>query len=94
MNTSVTTARSVGRTDSIDPSTESSKGALRNLTELAGRVLLAAIFLISGLGKISAYAATAAYMTAVGVPGALLPAVIATEVLGAIAIVVGTKTPK
>jgi putative oxidoreductase len=31
-------------------------------------------------------------MTSVGVPGALLPAVIAFEVLGAIAIIVGWKT--
>lgn len=63
-----------------------------NLSELAGRILLAAIFLISGLGKIGAYAGTAAYMTAVGIPGELLPAVIVTEVLGAIALIVGWKT--
>lgn len=65
---------------------------LQKLSELAGRVLLAAIFLISGLGKIGAYSATAAYMASVGVPGALLPAVIAAEILGAIAIIVGWKT--
>ena len=63
-----------------------------DIAELAGRILLAAIFLISGLGKIGGYAATAGYMTSVGVPGALLPAVIAFEVLGAIAIIVGWKT--
>jgi putative oxidoreductase len=62
------------------------------IAELTGRVLLAAIFLISGLGKIGGYAATAGYMTSVGVPGALLPAVIAFEVLGAIAIIVGWRT--
>lgn len=74
----------------------SSATAVRNsttsLSELAGRILLAAIFLISGLGKISAYAATAGNMTAVGVPAQLLPAVIVTEVLGAIALIVGWKT--
>ena len=68
------------------------ESTLKNVAELAGRVFLAAIFLISGLGKISAYAGTAAYMSSVGVPGALLPLVIATEVLGAIAIIIGWKT--
>jgi putative oxidoreductase len=60
--------------------------------ELGGRILLATIFLLSGVGKIGGYAATAGYMTSVGVPGALLPAVIAFEILGAIAIIVGWKT--
>ena len=63
-----------------------------DIAELAGRILLAAIFLISGLGKIGGYAATAGYMTSVGVPGALLPVVIAFEVLGAVALIVGWKT--
>jgi len=66
--------------------------ALESATELAGRVLLATLFLLSGLGKLGAYSATAAYMSSAGVPGALLPAVIATEVLGALAIIVGWKT--
>jgi putative oxidoreductase len=65
---------------------------LKKVAELIGRVLLAAIFLLSGLGKIGAYAGTAAYMSSVGVPAALLPVVIATEVLGAIAIIIGWKT--
>ena len=65
---------------------------LTNLAELAGRVLLASLFLISGLGKISAYEGTAGYMAAMGVPGALLPLVIGFEVLGAAAIIVGFQT--
>ena len=69
-----------------------SKGTLENFTELAGRLLLAAIFLLSGLGKLGAYSATAAYMSSAGVPGALLPAVVATEVLGALAIILGFRT--
>ena len=69
-----------------------STNALRDFTELGGRVLLATLFLVAGLGKIGSYAATAGYMTAVGLPSALLPAVIATEVLGAIAIVAGWQT--
>ena len=69
-----------------------STSTVQKFSELAGRIFLAAIFLISGLGKLGAYAGTAAYMASAGVPGALLPAVIAVEVLGAIAIVVGWKT--
>ena len=64
----------------------------KNVAELAGRFLLAAMFLISGLGKIGAYAGTAAYMSSVGVPGGLLPIVIATEVIGAAAIIAGWQT--
>jgi putative oxidoreductase len=71
---------------------ESSVNTVQKFAELAGRILLGAIFLISGLGKITAFAGTAAYMASLSVPGALLPAVIATEVLGAIAIIVGWKT--
>jgi|SRR5712671_3143574 len=65
---------------------------VRKISELTGRVLLASLFLLSGLGKIGAYTATAGYMMALGVPSALLPLVIATEVLGAIAIIVGWRT--
>jgi len=65
---------------------------LVRLAELAGRVLMAVLFLLSGLGKIGAYSATAAYMTAFGVPAALLPVVIATELLGSLAIMLGWKT--
>jgi putative oxidoreductase len=66
--------------------------AFRKGTELAGRILLAMLFLLSGLGKIGSYAATAGYMSSVGVPSAVLPLVIATEVGGAISIIVGWKT--
>jgi putative oxidoreductase len=58
----------------------------------AGRVLLASLFLLAGLQKIGAYEGTAGYMASQGVPGALLPIVIALEVLGALAIIVGWKT--
>ena len=60
--------------------------------ELAGRVLLSALFLLSGVGKLGAYAGTAAYMASVGVPGALLPIVIALEIGGALAIILGWQT--
>ena len=60
--------------------------------ELGGRILLASLFLLSGLSKMSGYGATAAYMASMGVPPALLPLVIATEVLGALAIILGWHT--
>jgi putative oxidoreductase len=60
--------------------------------EVSGRFLLALLFLVSGLGKLGAYSATAAYMSATGVPGAWLPAVIAIEIFGSLAIVLGWKT--
>jgi putative oxidoreductase len=65
---------------------------LRNGTELIGRILLATLFLLSGVGKIAAYSATAGYMASAGVPAPLLPLVIGLEVVGAIAIVAGWHT--
>jgi len=63
-----------------------------NLADLAGRVLLAAIFLIAGIGKIGGYAGTQAYMSSHGVPGALLPLVILTEIGGAVLVIAGLWT--
>ena len=57
-----------------------------------GRVLIAIMFVMSGLSKISGYAGTQGYMETVGVPGILLPLVIALEVAGGIAIIVGWQT--
>ena len=71
---------------------EPSTKALRDVIELGGRVLMAALFLLSGVGKIAGYAATVAYMKAAGVPGVFLPLVIALEVGGGVALVVGWQT--
>jgi putative oxidoreductase len=62
------------------------------IAELAGRILIATIFLASGLGKIANYAATQGYMSSAGVPGALLPLVILTEAGGALLIIAGLWT--
>lgn len=59
---------------------------------LAGRILLAHIFLLAGLNKISGYSGTQGYMEAMGVPGMLLPLVILLEVGGAVALIVGWQT--
>lgn len=59
---------------------------------VAGRILLAHIFLISGYGKIAGYAGTQAYMASKGVPGELLPLVILLELGGGIAILAGFMT--
>ncbi len=59
---------------------------------LAGRVLIAALFVLSGWGKIGGYAATQGYMQSAGVPGALLPLVILLELGGGLAIIAGLYT--
>lgn len=59
---------------------------------LLGRLGLSLIFIISGWGKIGGYAATQGYMDAMGVPGALLPLVIALELGGGLAILAGVAT--
>ena len=59
---------------------------------LIGRVGLSLIFIVSGWDKIAAYAGTQQYMAASGVPGALLPLVIAIELGGGIAILLGVFT--
>ena len=89
MNTLATTT---DRDRSGRASPESPTSTVKNVSELAGRSLLSALFLLSGVGKIGAYATTGAYMSSVGVPSVLLPVVIATEVLGATAIVLGWQT--
>ena len=75
-----------------DLSATDSTSSVRKIAELAGRVLLSLLFLVSGSGTAGAYNATAGYMASVGVPGWLLPFVIATELIGAIAIIVGWQT--
>ena len=65
---------------------------LSNLSILAGRTMLSAMFISAGFSKLGAYAGTQAYMESVGVPGLLLPAVIALEIVGGLAILGGFQT--
>ncbi len=65
---------------------------MSNVIELVGRLFLGHIFLLAGLNKLGdGYAGTAGYMDSMGVPGALLPVVIALEVIGGLMVIVGFK---
>ncbi|MDE2362824.1 MAG: DoxX family protein [Hyphomicrobiales bacterium] len=65
---------------------------ISNAAALLGRVMLSAIFIMSGFNKIVGYAGTAAYMDKMGVPGMLLPLVILTELGGGLLILFGWQT--
>ena len=65
---------------------------MEKISQFIARVFLGQIFLLSGLFKISGYAGTQGYMEAMGVPGMLLPLVIALEVGGGLAIIAGWQT--
>jgi len=64
---------------------------MEKLSTFAGRILMAQIFLLAGISKISAYEGTQGYMESVGVPGMLLPLVIALEIGGGLALIIGWK---
>jgi putative oxidoreductase len=66
--------------------------AVKSYVDVVGRVLIAAVFVLSGWGKVAAYAGTQTYMQHAGVPGGLLPLVILLELGGGIAIVIGLYT--
>ncbi len=63
-----------------------------SLATLIARVLLSALFIVAGLGKLSDVAGFTGYMTSGGVPAFLAWPVIALEVLGGIAVLIGFKT--
>ena len=65
---------------------------MEKYVNLAGRVLLAHIFLLAGINKITGYSGTQGYMEAMGIPGMLLPLVILLEIGGALALIAGWQT--
>lgn len=69
----------------------STTSSLSHSIEFLGRVFLVTMYLLSGLGKFSAYDQTAGYMEAYGIPGVLLPLVITFEILASVAIIVGWR---
>lgn len=58
-------------------------------TQLTGRALMSAIFIMAGINKIGAYAGTQGYMESMGVSGSLLPLVIVLEIGAGLAILLG-----
>src|SRR6516162_2557602 len=67
-------------------------GNVQAFGQLLGRLLLVAIFVHEGVTLIGGYASAAAYMQGFGVPGALLPAVIALQLVAGLLIAVGALT--
>ncbi|MCB1361132.1 MAG: DoxX family protein [Rhodobacter sp.] len=59
---------------------------------LAARILLAILFIVAGLGKLADVQAFTGYMAAGGVPAFLAWPVIALELLGGIAVLLGFQT--
>lgn len=65
---------------------------LQSSSMAIARVLMALIFILSGLSKIGAAEATRGYMEAMGIPGALLWPTVAFEVGLGLLIVLGYRT--
>jgi len=68
--------------------------ALQNPLSLVGRILLAALFLPAGIGKLTGFAGTVGYIASVGLPLPQVGAVIAlvVEIVGGIALITGFGT--
>ena len=64
---------------------------LSNALDLIGRILISAIFLLSGINKIGSYEDSHGWMESLGVPGVLLIPTIVLEVVAPILIIVGYK---
>ncbi len=66
----------------------------RDVGALAGRILLALIFFMSGFGKLTGFAGTAGYIASTGLPFSELLTVgaIVLELGGGLALIVGWKT--
>lgn len=65
---------------------------MQNFTLLVGRLGLSLIFILSGIGKLMAYQATAKLLVAHGLPPGLLPLVIFAELGGGLAVLCGLLT--
>ncbi len=65
---------------------------LNPVLSLAGRIMIALIFVLAGLNKLSAIDGTQAYMEAMGLPGILIYPTILFEVAAGLAIIAGFQT--
>lgn len=65
-----------------------------NVLNLLGRIAIAALFLPAGLNKLAAIEGTSGYFASLGLPGVAIFVwlVIAIEVLGGIALIIGYQT--
>jgi putative oxidoreductase len=87
-----TKAETISYASSTNDTETTSRFTLKSSSELLGRILIVGLFLLSGISKLGAYTATAGYMVSMGVPSGVLPLVIATEVLGSLAVILGWRT--
>lgn len=73
---------------------QSSSATSANVAAVLGRVFIAAIFILSGLTKLTAVSGTIGYIAAAGLPLApvAFAVAVALEVVGGIALIVGFKT--
>ncbi|MDD0810245.1 DoxX family protein [Curvibacter sp. RS43] len=67
---------------------------LHNALNLAGRALLAVLFLPAGIGKLTGFAGTVGYISSAGLPLPAVGAVLAltVEILGSLALLAGWHT--
>jgi|TARA_A100001391_G_scaffold173736_1_gene135872 putative oxidoreductase len=66
--------------------------ALKTYLPTVGRIFLALIFILAGLGKITAIEGNVGYMEMFGVPGFLIWPTIIVEVVGGVMLAAGYKT--
>lgn len=80
--------------DLVDDNTMVHGAPWQSATAFIGRLLIAAIFLMSGIAKLTDTPGTVAHMTGMGIPYAETLAVVAgvAEVLGAVSLVFGLLT--
>ncbi|MFT5259780.1 MAG: putative oxidoreductase [Saprospiraceae bacterium] len=64
-----------------------------SLTQIVGRCLLASVFLIAGINKLTGFTGTQDYMESVGISGLILPLVIFVEIICSLMIIIDWKTP-
>ena len=76
------------------PAAVSTPTGAQSSLALAGRLLLASLFLPAGISKLTGFAGTVGYIQSVGLPFPELAAAVAAivELLGALALIVGYRT--
>lgn len=62
---------------------------MEKLLDVVARVMLASVFLVAGLNKLTGFMGTQDYMESMGVPGVVLPLIIALEIIGALMLITG-----